>query len=498
MNRRSLAGFGLAAAVVVGAALPAAADDPQPPVNPAFYNSNDQAIRGVGSDTTFAMMNDLGVAFQESPGCTHNTPTMPNDPTVIEGNCAATQPGGVITTENYDHEVHFGWFPTGSGNGIRQLCKQTLPKPANVPPVNYSRSSASAAATSSTNCRPGAGVVLRMKFVAYAKDGITWVNWAGGGGSGLTNLTKTQLQNIFINCSATNWNQVGGPNAPIIVYTAQNGSGTRSSWDFFLTGSSSTPPLSDACIPAFGKDGDLFTRTSTDSNGYVAGDTVIDDASAATKDANAFVVSPNFPAGTQVTAVTAGVSYTVSNAATGAGTQVTLNDPERKIFENNCQPVQAGLYEVDPNALNEGNAIFPYSFGAYANKGPAETCVPRSIDGIAPGETTIRNGTFPATRFVYNVFRDTDNGLGSQPAPIVAPFTLALVGETGWICKPGAGHSQPPDGIPGNGVESSNVTIDYGLLVWDTIRASGFFPLPDRTDATSNRCFTEIKDFTGA
>ena len=498
MTKRKFVGLGITAALLVAAAMPAAADDPQPPPDPSITNSNDQAIRGVGSDTTFAMMNRLGVAYQESPGCTHNTPTMPNDATVIEGNCAATQPGGVITTENYDHEVHFGWYPTGSGNGIRQLCKQTNPKPANVPPVNYSRSSAGSAATSSGNCRPGAGVTLRMKFVAYAKDGLTWVNWAGGGGSGLTNLTKTQLQGIFINCTVSNWNQVGGPNAPIIIYTAQNGSGTRSSWDFFLTGSSSTAPLSDACIPAFGKDGDLFTRTSTDSNGYVAGDTVIQEATAATKDLNAFVVSPNFPAGTQVTAVTVGVSYTVSSAATAAGATVTLSDPERKIFENNCLPVQAGLYEVDANALNEGNAIFPYSFGAYSNKGPAEACTPQSIDGIAPSETTIRDGTFPATRFVYNVYRDVDNGLGTQPAPIVAPFALGFIGENGWICKPGASHSQPPDGIPGNGVESSNITTDYGLQVWDTIRSAGFFPIPDRTDTASNRCFTESKDFTGA
>lgn len=499
MKRRKLAGIGIAAGLFVAVAAPASADDPQPPVDTSIFNSNDQAIRGTGSDTTFAMMNDLGVAYQETPGCTPNTPTMPNVPATTEGDCAATQPGGVITTENYDHETHFGWFPTGSGNGIRQLCKQTLPKPANVPPVNYSRSSAGSAATNPSNCQPASGVTLRMKFVAYAKDGITWVNWAGGGGSGLTNLTKTQLINIFINCSVTNWNQVGGPNAPITVYTAQNGSGTRNSWDLFLTGSSSVAPLSDNCIPLVGKDGDLFTRSSTDSNGYVAGDTVIHDTSAATKDNNAFVVSPNFPSGTQVTAVSAGVSYTVSAPATAAGATVTLNDPERRIFENNCNPVQLAAFEVNANVLNEGNSIFPYSVGAYSNKGPAEVCNLRNIDGFVPNEANIRSGDFPATRFVYNVYRDTDNGFGTQPGPIVSPFTLSLISEDnrGWICKPGSLHTQPPDGIPGNGIESSLANLDYGLLVWDTIRAAGFFPLLDRTNFTDNRCLSETKTFTG-
>ncbi|MDX6547699.1 MAG: superfamily domain [Gaiellales bacterium] len=32
-------------------------------------------------------------------------------------------------------------------------------------------------------------------------------------------LTQTQLQGIFVNCTITNWNQVGGANAAIKIYS---------------------------------------------------------------------------------------------------------------------------------------------------------------------------------------------------------------------------------------------------------------------------------------
>ena len=43
-------------------------------------------------------------------------------------------------------------------------------------------------------------------------------------------LTTAQLQGIFVNCTITNWNQVGGANAPIKIYTILPQYGTSKFW----------------------------------------------------------------------------------------------------------------------------------------------------------------------------------------------------------------------------------------------------------------------------
>lgn len=95
-----------------------------------------------------------------------------------------------------------------------------------------------------------AGTVLR--FVAFARDAISWTHWntGTGGGSTVTNLTQAQLRSIFVDCTITDWGQVGpGAGQPIVVYTTIAASSTRAAWDSFLGGSS------DACIPGALKDG---------------------------------------------------------------------------------------------------------------------------------------------------------------------------------------------------------------------------------------------------
>jgi len=147
----------------------------------------------------------------------------------------------IRTTENYAHDSPRQAYFLGSSNGISQLCKQGQP---GVASIDFARSSR---ALKNTDC---AG----LKFVAYAKDGISWEAWSqsGSGAFGMNNatapcasgqcLTQAQLKAIFVTCSITNWSQVGGASVPIHVYTAQAGSGTRSTFDGFVGGSS------DACV----------------------------------------------------------------------------------------------------------------------------------------------------------------------------------------------------------------------------------------------------------
>ncbi len=214
------------------------------------------SIIGSGSDTTYFLMNELSTVYNESEGCELVSVNYPETGTENVCKDPVAQPSGVVETENYDHDIAWGYFPQGSNAGRRQLCSQTAPRPAGVPFVTYSRSS-SAPGTGFQCPGPLGGHAentgLTLRFVAFAKDALTWTYWPGQAPAPTTNLTQAQLNDIFVDCTITNWNQIGGENQPLIPWTAIPGSGTRSTWDSFVGGDSST------CIPAEYKDGDNTT-----------------------------------------------------------------------------------------------------------------------------------------------------------------------------------------------------------------------------------------------
>ncbi|WP_224370758.1 phosphate ABC transporter substrate-binding protein [Hyalangium versicolor] len=69
---------------------------------------------------------------------------------------------------------------------------------------------------------------LRTRFnttgteIAVAKDGVTFYVHEN---NPLNSLTQEQLKGIYLG-DITNWKQVGGPDAPIVVYSRENSSGT--------------------------------------------------------------------------------------------------------------------------------------------------------------------------------------------------------------------------------------------------------------------------------
>ena len=206
-------------------------------------------ILGSGSDTTYGMMGALDLLYNGSAGC--NTIAAPGTTQSLDFRCITPDPAGTITTENYPHDVVREAFPLGSSVGISQICQQGL---AGVANMQYARSSRTLRATDCHN----------LHFVAYARDGISWEafpdlanspaahmnNQSGvcAGSDGFC-LTQQNLKDILLNCTLTKWDQLGVPdneggNDPIAIYTAQNGSGTRSTYEGFIGGSSQT------CIPA--------------------------------------------------------------------------------------------------------------------------------------------------------------------------------------------------------------------------------------------------------
>ncbi|WP_164001303.1 phosphate ABC transporter substrate-binding protein [Pyxidicoccus caerfyrddinensis] len=83
-------------------------------------------------------------------------------------------------------------------------------------------------AMSSREMKDAEGEKLRTRYnttgveIAVAKDGVTfYVN----GSNPVNSLTMEQLRDIYLG-DITNWKDVGGPDAPIVVYSRENSSGT--------------------------------------------------------------------------------------------------------------------------------------------------------------------------------------------------------------------------------------------------------------------------------
>ena len=161
-------------------------------------------------------------------------PTASN-PQELDFSCV-TPPSVAADPLNPYGDVAIQENPIGSSNGIAQL-EDTGAHGATATSkgtsirvfqgVNFATSSRSGSSTD----------LQGLNFVAYAKDAVTWFHYTKVAGksspsSAVTSLTQSQLQQIF-NGTIDNWSQVGGANAPIVVFAAQEGSGTASVWKTF-------------------------------------------------------------------------------------------------------------------------------------------------------------------------------------------------------------------------------------------------------------------------
>ncbi len=319
-------------------------------------------IRGSGSDTTYFLLQDMDAHYNASKGCFSEV--LPGNTQPLDNSCVVDD-RSYPTKANVDHDVALSYFPLGSSNGIAQLCQRGL---AGVTLIDYARASRG---PKSSDC---AG----LRFVAFAKDALPWASFkdvSGAASANVDSLTQQELKDIFVNCTITNWSQVGGADAEIIVYAPQAGSGTRSAFDGFVGGSS------DSCIPDEFKDG---------------------------------------------------------NGANG----------ERVIFENTCSPVA----EADKAA-----AILPYSYGKYQTTG-GEGCSLGAIDGVEPSPQTISDGSFPFSRFLYNVYRQ---GFSENNA---TDATMEYINEdTGWLCKTAAEHDVNPSTGVNYRTEVENILQENGV-----------------------------------
>lgn len=223
------------AAAVAAAALVAVAAGPARADPPSTGHPLGIDIAGVGSGTSQFLFDQLAHDFDH----THFTSASflyswdaTNPATGAVGDQIVTKsPCPAITR------------PDGSSAGISAL-EADVADPGNPADycIDYARS-ARGAESSDPPCGPG-GVC----FLPLAADAVTYAtrDAASGGSNAPASLTAAQLARIY-RCKVTNWNQVGGPNAPVRAFLPQTSSQTRA---FFLTalGGGKTPITPGACV----------------------------------------------------------------------------------------------------------------------------------------------------------------------------------------------------------------------------------------------------------
>lgn len=442
----SLAG---ALAVVTASAVPAGAlpgTGNQPPAN--------NLIVGTGAQANYNLSQSLDTLFNDAPGCqlTESVSGTPEpldyectDP-VTEGSPTLTPQQNAGYTENPINDVSVEEPAIGSGSGVIQLTlQQTTTEPV-AENDNYVRSSSSIAALGTT-------AVGGLNFVAFADDGLSWFHFTTVGGSNsssqsVTNLTKAQLVGIY-NGTIDNWSQLGGANAPIIVYSAPEGSGLQKTFALWLgfDPSKATNPVNCAVAGSGGLAGT-----------QCAGPEIV------FQDEDAQIGTTPEVNGSQLTV--GGVNF--GNSANGSENVTALQSDSAFYFSVGYYGVTCGKGGKKKTASDCGGSPLP--------SGTANAL--GQISGATPNEASILEGTWPIERQVFNVY---SNGFGSFPE--ATPATLNYVSEAGFICKPQT-LDQSNDNLPkkvtqttSNTIEDPNTGLWYEDEIQTAIEAAGFYPI---------------------
>ncbi len=411
-TRRGVTAIAAAAIGVSGMSLALAA--------PAGAAAQASLLVGSGSQTSYAMMVQLGDLFNNSPGCDLTTGTGSLGLGCGSNGFTAGTPAGEqgynVAAENPYNDYTVQAPPVGSGNGRAQLLLVGAGTPSTTPAISYARSSSG----------PGSSDNATENFVEYATDGVSWTTFNEVAGAKtpqakVVNITKTQLQEIYagtLSCSVKgggtvlmNWECLGAKTSNHIdCYVAQTGSGTYSTWQGAMGFTKGTPP---GC-------------TTVESSGTQA---------------------------SHINLAENSMSYISQQA-----------DAAQAIYF-----MSYGKYETTCNVAGKapvgGTAAKAVCFGV-AQKPKASYVTLGQINGISPNQNSIQGSgggggvTFPITRGLYNVYL---NSTSSFPA---SQATLNFASEYGFLCKPDTASQIDP---------ATGAT--YRSEIEADILAQGFFPL---------------------
>ena len=521
------------------------------PAGATVTNPANNLIVGSGSSTTYTMMQQLDLLFNNAASCTLTSANTGVAPQPLDFSCVTGGGGDPValdasptnTPENPWADVIVEEPAIGSGSGINQLSKVTADHTTSVNVANnvdFARSSRLAGSSDFTG----------LNFVAYAEDAVSWFHYlsvpvdhhvitktngsltsdvtngtdtVNTPSNGVTNLTKAQVQGIW-NGTYKNWNQFsGGTDAPIVVFSAQTGSGTQSTWKTFLGYDPTSSSNAVNCVGAtcggpvvifenqlaslngnsFLGTNQLAFKTDLSTNHAISGtqhNTVNDNRSTTVAQSGTSkkvyltsgaaisvgsVVTISGVTGTNtVTAVTPATARKPASIKFASATNGFVIPGAQVTWTNTTTSTQAWT-SADVNATVRADAIYFYSYGKWKNQTGAPngtsardcatggcggihlqsgyTAALGNINSITLNDNHALDGTFPAPRYLFNVY---SNGSNAKIKTAATPATLNYVSEAGFLCKPQ--NSTLLDPSTGN---------NYVSEIQAAISASGFFPL---------------------
>ena len=442
-------------------------------------------VVGAGSGTTFNMMQALDAVFNQVPGCSITSTAVPGSPSKAfqQLNYACEQSTGtgagaptLGTTllqiddsnsylDNPFNDVAVSEPPEGSSNGIAELENGqaggtgTSLTTQNVAAVNYARSSR-AAKTSD---------LQGLNFVSYAKDGVSWFHFtkttATTPSAHVLTLSPDQLVKIYTGVDY-DWAQVGASkSAPIVVFSAQEGSGTQDTWKTFL----------DNTIGG----GSGFDPTSA-TNPVNCVDPVAPGTSA---------IKAVFPVSTSLTGCVGPIGSFENEASTILNTKASQDPSNADPVANGIFFYSFGKYSQQCAGLKSKTTYFDKSAGPVVNTKVNSNCggltLPTgyktalgAINTISPNPQTIlaTSGTeFPVDRFVYNIYSNGSDT--THPAQTATPATLNYMSEVGFLCKPQTTDASDGSTVTTNRIMDPATETWYHTELFNTILAQGFIPL---------------------
>jgi hypothetical protein len=295
--------------------------------------------------------------------------------------------------------------PNGSSEGITELAKNT--QDAGHYCVDFSRSSRGpVTGTDPTN----------LEWVALGGDAVTWSSPGLGSGSGNpepATLTEAQLKGIYL-CQYTNWNQVGGANAPIVAVLPQAGSGTRAFFLSAINGGGAAITPGSCVVSSVTATGNPHSPLPIEENSGVS-----------TTDANGYLTTGN---------------------STEFGTTASPN--RNVIFPYSVADYIAQL----PTPAGGGHKTASWDIGPIGLASITDPTTGTAVTPITPGTPDTINSNFPADfqRTVWDVVRYDSTTADGIPA-----YLEGIFGGTGWLCgsaagvvrrSQGPGAGQPVDG----------------------------------------------------
>ncbi|MFD2416364.1 substrate-binding domain-containing protein [Amycolatopsis pigmentata] len=175
-----------------------------------------EVVAAAGSDTIYDVTGAIFTAANHDAGNT-DPDQFVNVPPVLAAGQTFKVPGDFYDNgTTYDATTNTP--PNGSGSGKTALANAAA---AGTAAIDVARSSSPRSSSDPAT----------FEYYGFAKDGVSWSASSTGAAAKVSSLTLAQLRGIYSG-TITNWNQVGGADAPIKVYLPQAGSGTRA----FFTG----------------------------------------------------------------------------------------------------------------------------------------------------------------------------------------------------------------------------------------------------------------------